>query len=172
MPRAGLAEVLASAARFHVGVEGTFRFAWRAIISPPARYCGAMSHENVEIVRAATDAYNRGDIDAAFKDVIPDFEYDQTRAVGMDRGVFSLDEFRDLLAEFASSWESFTIGADEFIDCGEQVVMPFTNVARGRDGIEVQARGVWVWTIRDGSIVRACLYQELQEALEAAGLSE
>jgi len=131
-----------------------------------------MSHENVEIVRAATDAYNRGDIDAAFKDVIPDFEYDQTRAVGMDRGVFSLDEFRDLLAEFASSWESFTIGADEFIDCGEQVVMPFTNVARGRDGIEVQARGVWVWTIRDGSIVRACLYQELQEALEAAGLSE
>jgi len=131
-----------------------------------------MSHENVEIVRAATDAYNRGDIDAAFKDVIPDFEYDQTRAVGMDRGVFSLDEFRDLLAEFASSWESFTIGADDFIDGGEQVVMPFTNVARGRDGIEVQARGVWVWTIRDGSIVRACLYQELQEALEAAGLSE
>jgi len=131
-----------------------------------------MSHENVEIVRAATDAYNRGDIDAAFKDVIPDFEYDQTRAVGMDRGVFSLDEFRDLLAEFASSWESFTIGADELIDAGEQVVMPFTNVARGRDGIEVQARGVWVWTIRDGSIVRACLYQELQEALEAAGLSE
>jgi hypothetical protein len=50
--------------------------------------------------------------------------------------------------------------------------MPFTNVARGRDGIEVQARGVWVWTIRDGSIVRACLYQELQDALEAAGLRE
>ena len=48
--------------------------------------------------------------------------------------------------------------------------MPFTNVARGRDGIEVQARGIWVWTIRDGSIVRACLFQDRQEALEAAGL--
>jgi ketosteroid isomerase-like protein len=113
-----------------------------------------MSQENVEIVRAAIDAFNRGDVDAAFKDVIADFEYDQTRAVGMD------------------SWESFTIGADELIDAGEDVVMPFTNVARGRDGIEVQARGVWVWTIRDGSVVRACLYQELQEALEAAGLRE
>ena len=50
--------------------------------------------------------------------------------------------------------------------------MPFTNVARGRDGIEVQARGIWVWTIRDGSIVRACLFQDRQEALEAAGVSE
>ena len=50
--------------------------------------------------------------------------------------------------------------------------MPFTNLARGRDGIEVQARGIWVWTIRDGSIVRVCLYQERHEALEAAGLEE
>ena len=33
----------------------------------------------MEIVRAAIDAFNRGDVDAAFKDVIPEFEYDQTR---------------------------------------------------------------------------------------------
>jgi ketosteroid isomerase-like protein len=131
-----------------------------------------MSQENVEIVRAAIDAYNRGDIDAAFKDVAPDFEYDQTRAVGMDRGMFNLEEFQSLLATFTDSWESFRIGVDELIDAGEDVVMPFTNVARGREGIEVQARGIWVWTIRDGSVVRACLFQERQEALEAAGLSE
>jgi ketosteroid isomerase-like protein len=131
-----------------------------------------MSQENVEIVRAAIDAFNRGDVDAAFKDASPDFEYDQTRAVGMDRGVFNLEQFRSLLATFTDSWESFTVGADELIDAGEDVVMPFTNVARGRDGIEVQARGIWVWTIRDGSIVRACLYQDRQEALEAAGLKE
>jgi ketosteroid isomerase-like protein len=131
-----------------------------------------MSQENVEIVRAAIDAFNRGDVDAAFKDVIPDFEYDQTRAVGMDRGVFDLEGFRSLLVTFTDSWESFAIDADELIDAEESVVMPFTNVARGRDGIEVQARGTWVWTIHDGSIVRACLYQDRQEALEAAGLQE
>ncbi|MEK6252928.1 MAG: nuclear transport factor 2 family protein [Actinomycetota bacterium] len=131
-----------------------------------------MSQENVEIVRAAVDAFNRGDVDAVFKDVSPDFEYDQTRAVGMDRGVFNLEQFRSLLATFTDTWETVTIGADELIDAGEDVVMPFTNVARGRDGIEVQARGIWVWTIRDGSIVRACLYQDRQEALEAAGVRE
>ena len=131
-----------------------------------------MSEENVEIVRASIDAFNRGDTEAAFENVSPDFEYDQTRAVGIDRGVFNLDGFQDLLGTFTESWESFTIGADELIDGGEHVVMPFTNVAQGRDGIEVQARGVWVWTIRDSTIVRAALYQELQEALEAVGLSQ
>ena len=131
-----------------------------------------MSQENVEIVRAALDAFNRGDVDAAFNDADPDFEFDLTRAVGMDRGVYNLEEFRDLLADFTGTWESFTLGADELIDAGEDVVMPFTNVLRGRDGVEVQARGVWVWTIRDGSILRACLYQQLQAALGAAGLSE
>ena len=131
-----------------------------------------MSQENVEIVRAAIDAHNRGDVDAVLKDAAPDFEYDGTRAVGIDRGTFNLDEFRDLLATFTDSWESYTIRADELIDAGEDVVMPFTNVLRGRDGIEVQARGVWVWTFRDGACVRMTLYQEREEALEAAGLSE
>jgi hypothetical protein len=36
--------------------------------------------------------------------------------------------------------------------------------------IELQARGIWLWTIRDGVVVRLCLYQERKEALEAAGL--
>ena len=47
-----------------------------------------------------------------------------------------------------------------------------TNYHRGRDGIEITARPSCVWTIRDGSIVRHCIYQEWQEALEAVGLSE
>jgi ketosteroid isomerase-like protein len=45
-------------------------------------------------------------------------------------------------------------------------------VNRGRDGIEVQSRGIVVWTVREGLIVRFCLYQDRREALEAAGLSE
>ena len=68
--------------------------------------------------------------------------------------MFDLEQFQSLLATFRDSWESFTIGADELIDAGDDVGMPFTNVARGRGGIEVQARGIWVWTIRDRSIVR------------------
>ncbi|MGH2926055.1 MAG: nuclear transport factor 2 family protein, partial [Solirubrobacterales bacterium] len=132
----------------------------------------AMSQENVEIVRAAIDGYNRGDLDAALKDAAPDSEIDMSRAVGVIRGVYGLPQMQRILEEFRSAWESDQFGADEFIDAGEHVVTPFTNHLRGRDGIEVEARGVWVWTIRDGAIVRVCLYQEREEALKAAGLSE
>ena len=45
---------------------------------------------------------------------------------------------------------------------------PFTNTLRGRDGIEVEAKGAWLWTIRDGTMAGLCLYQETEEALAAA----
>jgi len=76
-----------------------------------------------------------------------------------------------LSEEFFGAFDVVQLGA-EYIDAGEHVVMPFTNRLRGRNGVEVQARGTWLCTIRDGLIVRICLYQEVQEALEAAGLSE
>jgi ketosteroid isomerase-like protein len=52
------------------------------------------------------------------------------------------------------------------------VVTPFTNYLRGRDGIEVQARAAFLWTIHDGKVTRLRFYQERREALEAAGLRE
>ncbi len=130
----------------------------------------AMSQENVEIVKAALTAANRGDWQ--FKDAGRDAEVDLSRAVGLDRGVYRIDQFRRLAEKFGKSWESVRYEADEFIDAGEYVVTPFTNRLLGRDGVEVQARGTWLWTIRDGVITRLCLYQELQDALKAAGLSE
>jgi hypothetical protein len=51
-----------------------------------------MSQENVEIVKAAIDAFNREDWDAMFKDAAPGFEQDMSRAVGPVRGVFGLDQ--------------------------------------------------------------------------------
>ena len=131
-----------------------------------------MSQENVEIVRTALAALSRGDLDALFKSAAPDAEIDLTRAVGLDNGVYDLDEFRRLSEAFAESWDSVRYEADEYLDAGEHVVTPFTNHLRGRDGIDVQARGAWLWTFRDGVIVRVCLYQVRQDALEAAGLRE
>jgi hypothetical protein len=36
----------------------------------------------------------------------------------------------------------------------------------------VESRASFVYTVEGGLVARVCLYQELQEALEAAGLSE
>ena len=126
----------------------------------------------MEIVKANIDAYNREDWDAFFKDVAPGFELDFSRALGPWRGVFGLDQIRRMLGEFSETWESAPAEPHEFIEAGDLVVVPGTQHVKGRGGIEVAARGVYVWTIRNGAIERATMYQERQDALEAVGLSE
>ena len=131
-----------------------------------------MSQENVEVVKAAIDAVNRGDWAAAFQDAAPGFEQDFSRAVGPWRGVFGLDQVRRLWEEFAASWESFRAEPHEFIEVGDHVVVPGTGHMVGRDGIEVVVRVTFVWTIRNGAMERSTMYQERQDALEDLGLSE
>ena len=132
-----------------------------------------MSQENVEIARAVINALDRGDIDAALKDAAPDFVFDFSRSVGLEAGVYKLDQMRTFFGRWVGEmWESSRFEADEFIEAGDLVMTPVTNLLRGRDGIEVQARGAWVWTFRDGSVARITFYRERQDALEAAGLRE
>ncbi len=133
-----------------------------------------VSRPNIELVRSVHAAFNAGDVDAAFNMLAPDFECDMSRAIGLnvDRDFYDLAGFRRLVTEYASNWEAFELGPEEFLASGDQVVTPFTNRGRGRAGIEVRGRGTFVWTVRDGAVVRACLFQERGEALEAAGLAE
>jgi ketosteroid isomerase-like protein len=131
-----------------------------------------MSQENVEIARAFFEAYNREDFEAALKDAAPSFVLDFSRSLGPYRGVYRLDQVRGLFEEINSTFESVQFEPHEFIDAAEYVVVPLTTYFRGREGIEVKASVTHLWTIRDGAVVRVSLYQELEEALEAVGLSE
>ena len=131
-----------------------------------------MSQENVEIVKAAYDAFNREDWDASLKAAAPGFEMDFSRAVGPWRGVFGLDQSRRVMEEFRETWESARWEPDEFIEAGDFVVVPSTMHVKGRGGIEVVVRAAVVWTIRNGAIERMVMYQSKEEALEAVGLSE
>ena len=132
-----------------------------------------MSQENVEVVRAAIDALNRGDLDAALENTAPDFVWDNSAAMGEHRGVYTTrEQMRRVLAYSAELWESMRFEIDALIEAGEHVVVPHTTHVRGRDGIEVEARTTWLFTLRDGRIEHVRLYQDREEALEAAGLSE
>jgi ketosteroid isomerase-like protein len=131
-----------------------------------------MSQENVEIVKAAIDAFDREDWDALIQAAAPGFELDWSRATSPLSAVYGLDQVRRFLEEFTEYWESVRTEPHEFIEAGDLVVVPLTGHARGRDGIEVTASPTIVWTIRDGAIERAAMYQEKEDALEALGLSE
>ena len=133
-----------------------------------------MSQENVEAVRAAIDAWNRGDWDEALKDGAPDVELDNSSAMGEWRGVHKgPDEVKRMWRKFVEPWESVRIEIDEFIDAGEHVVTRQTGRFTGRDGIQVETHDTgWCWTFRDGVVTRVFASNEFDEALEAAGLRE
>src|SRR4051794_4274262 len=132
-----------------------------------------MSKENVEIVRRAIDAFSQGDLDTALRDVDPEVELDWSRSRGVEAGIYhGYEESRAFWATWFRLFDQVTIYPDEFIEPGEQVVVPNRAHLCGRDGIEVEAQSVAVVTIRDGRIIEWRLYQERAEALQAVGLSE
>jgi ketosteroid isomerase-like protein len=139
-----------------------------------ARYWAAMSEANVEIVRAAIDSFNRqGDWASVFEQyATPHFQLDMSRSIAPQRGVYGREQTPGVLGQLTEGFESVKVEPHEFIELGEQIVVPLTAHMVGRQGIEVEARTTWTWTIRDGAVERVCLYQDRAEALNAAGLSE
>ena len=131
-----------------------------------------MAGSNVQVVQRALEALNRRDVEAFLENAEPDVVQDWSRALGPQQGIY---RGRDEVARFLQSWwEAFDesqIIVDELIDAGDQVITVFHGRQRGRSsGIEVEGPGaVLLWSLRDGKIVSATLYQERADALDAAG---
>ena len=128
------------------------------------------------MIRAAMEAWNRRDWDEALKDAAPDFVLDNSMNAGEWRGVHrGPDEVKRTWGMLTEPWQSVRIEVIEFIEAKEGVVVT-RQKARfvGRDGIELPGptRSGWLWTIRDGKLASLATYNDLDEALEAAGLSE
>ena len=132
-----------------------------------------MSQENVEIVQRSIAAYNRRDFEALRELSHAKMEVDWSASRGLEAGVYrGLEEVLGFYRNFLDMFEQVDVQPTRFIKSGESVVVPNTAYIRGRDGIEAVARSALIFEVRGGAVARICLYQEMHEALEAAGLSE
>ena len=132
-----------------------------------------MSQENVEIVQRSIAAYNRRDFDALRELSHPELEVDWSASRGLEAGVYrGLEEVLSFYQGFLDVFEQVDVEPNRFINSGDSVIVPNTAYVRGRDGIEAVAGSTFIFKVRSGLVVRICLYQEMYEALEAAGLSE
>jgi ketosteroid isomerase-like protein len=128
-----------------------------------------VASRNLALVREIVDALNRRDLDAALSRAAPDVVYDLSRTESPMRGVYrGLDEVRQVAEEFYGPWTSVNYEARELIEVGDHVVMPYTSRFVGRQGIELTAEATWVFTLRDGSFTRLALYQDRDDAMDAA----
>ena len=132
-----------------------------------------MSEENVEVVRQAFDAWNRGDHEALLRMWGEDAEFYPLRAQLEGRAYRGPDGLREFIDELADEWTDVRFEVDEIRDAGEQMVGSGRFRARGRaSGVDINVPLGVVGVVRSGRIVYARFFSDPSEALEAAGLSE
>jgi ketosteroid isomerase-like protein len=135
-----------------------------------------MSQENVELVRQAIEAWNRGDLDAMLQVIDPEVEMTPVIAQLVEgdavyRGIPGARRFwEDWRIAWNFQWE---IGALDLRDVGDSVIMiARASLTSQTSGMELDAPMGVVFTLRNGRVLRVTSHLDPAEALEAAGLSE
>ena len=129
--------------------------------------------ENVEIVRRATEAWNRDDWDALralYDDDVVIVAPEEWPEAGTFSGWAVVREQFERLKE---SWEEERIEQDELLDLGDRVLALDRWVARGKgSGLEIETHGGNLLTLRGGKIARIEFFLDRSEARRAAGLQD
>ena len=128
-----------------------------------------MPQENVEKLRRAYDAFNRGDFDEALTIAHPDIEFLPPDDAAPYRGI---ERVRDWMEPDA--FDQQVIEPLDFIVSGNKILVKQSLRSRGAgSGIEVESRAWNVFTLNeDGLATRVEVLLTKAKALEAAGLSE
>ena len=93
---------------------------------------------------------------------------------GGPRDLFAkgVDGFLNFWREWLSAWQTWNLGAPQFIDVDEdRVLVSYEVRARSKtDQVEVIFEAANLMTLREGKLTRLELFLNREQALEAAGL--
>jgi ketosteroid isomerase-like protein len=125
-----------------------------------------MSEENVELVRRMYALWDAGESAAGLID--PEMEY-VNPSYAVESGV---KHDRRTLMAIREIYPDFRFEPERYRDAGEDVVV--IGIARGTaaSGVKAQWRMGYVWTVRDGRVVRFRWFSDPAEAFQAVGLED
>ena len=130
-----------------------------------------MSQRNVEIVRAAFDAWNRDDRDALVALWDEEAEFYPLRAQLEGRAYHGPEGLRRFMVELAEEWDEVRFEVEEIRDAGEQMVGFGRFRARGRaSGVELDVPLGLIGVVRNERVAYARFFSDPADALKAAGL--
>ena len=135
-----------------------------------------MSRENLEIVQRVYDALARRDATTPFEIYAKDIVWDMSqmkRAALYERPVYVGHEaVRGLWRESLAAFGEIDFDLERLSEAGERVFAVVHERAVGRtSGAAVQAIHYAVWTLAGGEAVRLQIFDDRDQALEAAGLA-
>ena|SRR5690242_15826169 len=132
-----------------------------------------MSQENVEVVQAVFDVFNREGIEAALGYFDPEVEWLGPPEWLEDHLYKGHDGMRRIASVWGENFDEYRLDLERLIDAGDDVVVLVYQRGRikGSGDIIEQPIG-YEWRIRKGKTVRVQVHFSWEAALEAAGLSE
>jgi ketosteroid isomerase-like protein len=128
-----------------------------------------VTHSNAELARRAV-----GDLGALFELLDPDIVWDNERRGPIDQrgSIVGKPAVVESVKQWVGTWADYRFTAEEIVAAGEHVVLVVRESGVGRtSGVPMAHRHCYVWTFRDGRIVRGTTYETKAEALDAVARS-
>ena len=115
-----------------------------------------MSQQDVETMRGAYEAFNRGDIPGVLAVFDPQIEWHEPGGGRAPRGSFRGPQSvaDEVFATVPRNFDEFRAEAEQFIDAGEHLVVTGRFRGRAKGGQELDAPFAHVWTMRNGRAAR------------------
>ena len=132
-----------------------------------------MSQADVEVVRAAFDAYLRGDEPAMLELVAPDVVVTQFPDQIDVHDYHGHEGLRQVMADWIGAWADWSIELLEAKEAHGAVLATAFQRGRGKgSGVPMQSEVAFLVTLRAGTISRWQMFRSEREALKAAGQDE
>lgn len=143
-----------------------------------------MSEQNVELVRSVLSAWEGKDAVAYIAELERDLEATRARLESVytpdvevswseknvERSYRGHDGLLTAFGEWLDSFAEFYVEVLDFIDAGDQVVVPQIQRGKGRaSGAWAEQRLVHVFTIEEGKVARLAEFDTLEEAMASVG---
>jgi len=122
-----------------------------------------MAQQDVETMRRAYDAFNRGDIPAVLQAFDANIEWLEPGGGAAPKGTFQGAQrvAEDVFAKVPEHFERFEAGAEQFIDAGNTLVVVGRFRGRSKQGRDMDLPFAHVWAMRGGKAAR---FQNCPEA--------
>ena len=136
-----------------------------------------MSEENLDVVRRIYDAAARRDDVIPFEvyaeDIIWDISNSRRALLAMKPVYHGHDGVRQYWRENVSVFGEVDFEVEELIDAGDQVLAVIREREVGRaSGVPVETTHLAVYTLRGSKVIQMQVFDDRQQALEAAGLEK
>ena len=137
-----------------------------------------MSQANIDLVVGNLEAFNQtGDVDAAFANADPEIEFEISTQAGRESADFrvyrGIDEVKSAIREILSEFDNARFEIHEVRDRGDRVVAILELFMRPKgSSAEISTgRFGYVYTLRDGTVVRMQDFTNPADAWNEIGLS-